>query len=344
MQAEDIKTFKISNGALKCEKLPTRLKIFGWGDNDTIDGTYRAGHKTAAVLSANQRRLGYERVAIDFDHSTVPGSETNKQFIGAGEVPPVFGYGRVNAIPGDGIYLEDISWTPLGVKHAQNFEDISPAIKDENREVILIHSIALTPNGKVNGLQFFSTNQPNKKNMQIEIADLAGVVGLSATATKDEVLAKLKTALTPQPVDITPLSARITTLETKLPAGSVDITPLSARIEKIEQEITAGKTAAADAARAGIIKLFSADGKVPKKADGTAYSADELKVLDVPTLQLLHANTPVTVPLSARAGAHQIESAKTHRIKTADGKEIVDMGGIFDDEAARSGLTTTPTV
>jgi hypothetical protein len=49
-----------------------------------------------------------------------------------------------------------------------------------------------------------------------------------------------------------------------------------------------------------LVKTFSADGKVPKKADGTAYTADELKKLDVGTLQILKANTPVTVALNAR--------------------------------------------
>ncbi len=157
--AAAIKCFRaISNGALKGSALPTRLKILGWGDNETIDGIYRAGDKTSAQLSANQKRLGFERVAIDFNHCTVPGTDANAELTKAGQPPLIFGYGRVNAIPGDGIYLEDITWTPLGIQHARNFEDISPALKDDNREVTMIHSVALTPNGKVNGLQFFSVS------------------------------------------------------------------------------------------------------------------------------------------------------------------------------------------
>ncbi|MEI9863606.1 MAG: phage protease [Limisphaerales bacterium] len=152
-----IKTFKISNNALKGAALPTRLKILGWRVNETIDGAYSVGAKTITDLSANQKRLGFERVAIDFNHSTVPGTDTNEQFAKAGHPPLIFGYGRVNALPGDGIWLEEITWTPLGVQHARNFEDLSPALKDDNREIIMIHSVALTPNGKVEGLQFFSS-------------------------------------------------------------------------------------------------------------------------------------------------------------------------------------------
>lgn len=160
--ANDIRCFRaISNGALKGNALPTRLKILGWGNNKTIDGTYRAGEKTSAQLSANQKRLGFERVAIDFNHCTVPGTDANAEFTKAGHPPLIFGYGRVNAIPGDGIWLEEITWTPLGIQHARNFEDISPAVKVDNREVTMIHSVALTPNGKVAGLQFFSVANHN---------------------------------------------------------------------------------------------------------------------------------------------------------------------------------------
>ena len=155
--APTIKCFQaISNSALKNEALPTRLKIFGWGESETVDGNYRAGDKTSALLAANQKRLGFERVAIDFNHCTVPGTDAALELTKAGQPPLIFGYGRVNPITGDGIYLEDITWTPLGIQHARNFEDISPALKDDNREVIMIHSVALTPNGKVSGLQFFS--------------------------------------------------------------------------------------------------------------------------------------------------------------------------------------------
>lgn len=329
----EIKTFKVSNGALQAAALPTRLKIFAWGDNDSIDGKYTVTDKTVSTLSVKQKAMGFERVAIDFDHCSVPGSDTQKELIKAGQPPLIFGYGRVNAIANDGVYLEDITWTPLGVQHAKNFEDLSPAIKDDNREVTFIHSVALTPNGKVNGLQFFSANHQPNKLMTIELADLAEIVGLSATATKQDVMAKLKERLTPaQAVDITPLSARIATLETKAPAGT-DITPLTARLDKIEQQLKDTATAAIETERGSLIRLFAADGKVPKKADGANYSADELKTLDVPTLKLLHANTAVTVPLSARHATSQQDKQKTFK----DDKGVVDLAALFDNENAASG-------
>lgn len=328
---DDIKTFKaISNHALQGATLPSRLKVFGWGDNQTIDGIYRAGQKTASQMSANQRKLGYERVAIDFDHCTVPGSATQKELLSAGQPPLIFGYGRVNPIAGDGIYLEEITWTPLGAQHARNFEDLSPALKDDDREVTMIHSVALCPNGKVNGLQFFSAGAtpastkptPNMSDKFLSLSAVAGILGLDANAEEAAVLAKLKTAMTPAApaaVDLTPLSARLTTLEAKL---------------------TATEAATAAAAAEQVIRTFSADGKVPKKADGTNYSAEELKKLDLPTLQILAANTPVTVALSARTQGRPEDTKKTHR----DAKGIVDLASVFEEENKKVGLSLTPNI
>jgi len=59
-------------------------------------------------------------------------------------------------VAGEGLFLEDMEWTPLGVQSARNFEDLSPALHDEKGEVTFLHSVALTPNGCTHGLTFFS--------------------------------------------------------------------------------------------------------------------------------------------------------------------------------------------
>jgi len=378
----DLKTFKISNGALKSEALPSRLKVFGWGENQTADGVFRAGDRTASVLSANQSK-GFQRVAIDFDHCSVPGTETNKQLMAAGQPPLIFGYGDVVPKVGDGIYLENIVWTPLGIQHAKNFEDISPALRDENREVTFIHSVALTPNGKVNGLQFFSANENNtmKPEDYISTSELATAVGLKSDSPKKDVLAaigrlSLFSALIVDKDgaittfancgikdgkmlvlgDVQALSSRVQKIEE---AGANKVVLLSASIngetknftgedlvkvlstvQGLEKKLADRESAELDSARENIIKLFSAEGKVPKRADGANYSAEELKKLDVPTLRLLHANTPVTVPLSARNQIGQTDGAKSFK----DSKGRVDLAALFDEQNARNGVTATPNI
>ena len=369
LDTSDIKTFKaISNGALRGDTLPTRLKVFGWGDNETIDGIYRAGHKTSTQLSANQKRFGFERVAIDFNHCTVPGNDTNKALMAAGQPPLIFGYGRVNPIAGDGIYLEEITWTPLGVQHARNFEDLSPALKDDNREVTMVHSVALTPNGKVTGLQFFSAldNQPQPSNKMTEkylsLATLAGLLSLKADADEASVTAALAARLKPA-AELTALSAlikdgKVVVLDTvaamdgrlaKLEeAGTKQIATLSAtingtvktfsaedlvgvlaKVDALAAKITASETGQRESAVDALVKTFSADGKVPKKADGTAFSAEELKRLDLGTLQILSANTPVTVALAARSLTGNTDT-KAKSFRDANGK--VDMAALLEAE------------
>ena len=295
IDAKGLKTCKITNGALKGETLPRRLKFFAWGDNKSTDGNFRAGERTSSELPANQKKFGFERVAIDFNHCSVPGTDTYKDLLKAGQPPLIFGYGRVEAVPNDGIYLEDIIWTPLGVQHARNFEDLSPAIQDEGGEVTLVHSVALTPNGKVEGLEFFTVAQAAPENQP----------GQPATPADN--------------------------------AQAGDITSLNARIKILEEKFKNAADAEHDAERSRIVTLLSAEGKAPKHEDGASYSRDELLALDLPTLKLLHVNTPVTVPLMARGMTSQIDGQERFVSRDSQGRTSVDLAGIFDSENQRNG-------
>lgn len=334
----------VSNGALKGERLPERIKIFAWGDNGSTKGIFRAGNLTAQLLAANQRALGFERVAIDYNHCTVEGSPEYVK----GQPKAIFGYGTVVAKEGEGVFLEQIEWTPLGVANARNYEDLSPAAHQANGEIDFIHSVALTPNGCLYDVTFFSAaggitkntketenlmSEQNKGQLDaanvITAAELAPVVGLAATASKAEVLGKfsLLAVLSGLVKDgkvllvdtLSALDERLKAIEaaaTKQVAllsatvdGKVlnftaeDVVQLGARLVKLETAIREQAAGLAEVEKGKILMLFAADGKVPKDASGKAYTAEGLKALDLPTLKLLHANTPSTVPLSARAKA-----------------------------------------
>ena len=330
IDANGLKTFKINNGALKGEMLPRRLKFFAWGDNKSTDGNFRAGERTSSELPANQKKYGFERVAIDFNHCSVPGTDTYKDLLKVGQPPLIFGYGRVEAVPNDGIYLEDIIWTPLGVQHARNFEDLSPAIQDEDGEVTLVHSVALTPNGKVEGLEFFAAAQmhpPTEANeaartqpeqKALTLLAVAGMLGLPETAEEKIVLEKFKDVL----------------------RGQEEITALSVRIKLLEENFKRTADEGQATERTRIVTLLSAEGRSPKREDGTTYSRDELLGLDVPMLKLLHVNTPVTVPLLARGMTSQIEGKGRFVSQDSQGNVRVDLAGIFNSENKQNGQST----
>jgi len=65
-------------------------------------------------------------------------------------------------IPGDGLYLTALSYTPSGNKYAREYRDLSPAVLlDDDGEVIFCHSVALCPQGEVRGLSFYSVDVRN---------------------------------------------------------------------------------------------------------------------------------------------------------------------------------------
>ena len=183
----------ISNGALAAESLPTRLKILGWGDNASVKGNVRLSLLSASRIPQSQKENGFEEIALDFEHNTVPGSPEYER---TSEPRAVAAYGTPRVIAGEGLFLENIEWTPAGKTSALNYKDLSPAVSfDDLGNIVFVHSVALTRNGAVDGLSFFNStiNQPNKTmdpNTVITVAELAPAIGLSATATKADVLTR----------------------------------------------------------------------------------------------------------------------------------------------------------
>lgn len=321
----------ISNGALKAEKLPSRLKVLGWGASETTKGTVRLNEVSADKLLRNQKDSGFEKIALDFEHNTVPGSEEYER---TKEPRSVAAYGTVNLVPGEGLFLEDIEWTPEGQSAALNFADLSPAVKfDESGNIIFVHSVALTRNGAVHGLSFFSSGPNGETQMDnnikpenmITVAEMAPALGLAATASKADVLGKLVAfaalcaAVTVKDNKIEALSAIESRVKTIEEAGNraiatlsatidgkvvtlhaEDLAKLGARVESLEDRLVKAELDRLAQQRADLVARFSAEGKVPRGTDGKELSAEALSKLDVPSLQLLHANTASTVPMSSR--------------------------------------------
>lgn len=351
-----LQTLRVSNGALKADKLPDRIKLLNWGQNDSTKGPVILDESSVHRFSENQRHLGHERVALDFEHNTVPGSP---EFERSSEPRKVAAYGTPRIVDGDGLYLEGITWTPEGMEAARNYEDLSPAVGlTKDRKVIFVHSAALTRNGAVFDLTFYSADQLfnllSKKPMDetITVAELAAALSLPETATKADVLERLQ-ALGKEPEvkpeDVEAMSATIETLTTRLEALEkvdpkpaqgkkpedvkpaeitelsatvdgetvtvkvADLVALTSRVEKIETDRKAESDAQANSERATLIARFSAEGKVPRDAEGKEFSAEALEKLSVDALKLLLSNTPATVPLNARA--QQAKSGKNSNLK-----------------------------
>jgi phage I-like protein len=326
-----IDPLNISNGALAAalspeerdagDKLPKRLKLLNWGNNETQKGVFPLSVDPAAFESF-QRRNALERVAIDFEHNTVPGSE---MYLASEEPRKVAGYGRPVVLRGDGLYLEDIVWTPEGIKHALNYEDISAApVRDKEGGVIGLHSAGLTRAGATYGLTFFSANQP----------------GASASHNKENrhMDEDTQKAIAELPKLVQTLSADLKTLQeevSKKPASADGDQPdaLKSDLDKLRGTVEGLTARQLQAERQAIVDRASAEGKV------IPLSAERIKETSPEFLSAMVEALPAgQVPTSRKGG-----DLKDHTTEALNASlsEVARKSG-YTVEQLRAGSLTPP--
>jgi hypothetical protein len=154
----------ISNAALAQKDLPGRLKLLNWGVNETTRGPVTVGDATLRHLGVNQAAHGYDHVALDYNHNSLPGHPNFKP-----DPREVAAYGAVEVVKDDGIYLTGIEYTPSGVANAANYRDLSPTpLLNTAGEVIFLHSVALCPQGAVKDLSFYSAADADLKALDTD--------------------------------------------------------------------------------------------------------------------------------------------------------------------------------
>lgn len=174
----------IANDAMKGSELPKRLKLLNWGDNETTKGNVRVGPETVKALAANQLKYGFDRIALDFNHNSLPGHANFKP-----DPREVAAYGVPTVIENDGLYLESIAYTPSGEKFAREYHDLSPTPRlNAKGEVDFLHSVALCPQGAVKGLSFFNSDFLETQASDMNFKKLlCTLLGLSVDASETEI-------------------------------------------------------------------------------------------------------------------------------------------------------------
>ena len=134
------------------KQLPARVKLLNWGKNPTSNGDVIVDDMTLMVFSVNQHITGRDRVAVDFEHNTVPGTPEYER---THEPRPVAGHSTLACLDGEGIFAENIVYTPQGESLAANYEDVSLApLLDKVGRVVAAHSWTLTHAGAAYGMSF----------------------------------------------------------------------------------------------------------------------------------------------------------------------------------------------
>jgi phage I-like protein len=302
--------FRIENKALASADLPSRIKLLNWGVNKTIKGDVLVNERTVEALAANQAAEGFDKIALDFNHNSLPGHPNYKA-----DPREVAAYGVPEIIPGDGLYLRDVEWTPAGRQYAKNYCDLSPTPRLENGVVVFLHSVALCPQGAVEGLSFFSApekSNPNPKDTSMDYKKLLllllgldekatdEAISQAATAWKDKLSAMSAVFDSLKGVDLKALSA----LGEKI--KGVDLTALSAAVQGVTVEQFTALSARVDglvkngdkSAREAILARAASEGKV------IPLNADQINGIPLSALETMVEKLPVTVPLEKRTPAN----------------------------------------
>lgn len=249
------------------KSLPTRLKILDWGANESDRGTFLVDGTSAERLRAQIEKGAFAKLVIDFDHQSEEGSGSYK------ESPRHHaGYGDLEVVEGDGVYLAGIEWTDAGREYALDYKDLSPSIEyDEERRVVRITSVALVPNGGLKGRTLFAAQrkddlEPEKeKTMDPEKKD-----------EKPETTDTPTTPQAPQPTAGEP------------PAPPAEPTPPAPPAEPEKENLDAGGTQALEAKiatlEAALAELKGELAELRKPPEKPAAGADQLAALEKRTL------------------------------------------------------------
>ena len=276
-------------------KLPRRLKVLSWGENPNARGRrVNVGVKFLRALAAPA--YPYAKVAIDFEHNTVPGTPEYER---TREPRPIAGYAEVECVEGKGVFLNVTRWTPDGLAHAADFEDLSAApVTDADGEVVALPSVALCRTGAVPGIEFVEcplsavapednaggvvppANKGEGKMQYKEI--LAKLLGLGPEATDEELKAAADAAMAKAGEE----AAKAEAEKAARDAAKAAQEALSARVEALEK----GRE---EDAKQRVLLSARMEGKQ------VSLSADALAKLSAKDLEDHVAALPVTVPLSA---------------------------------------------
>lgn len=298
------------------ENPPARLLILPWGESSYDGGTAKlvVDGRSLALIPEAQRNSNFDKLALDFNHNSIPGSESY-----TGEPVKVAAYGLLEIVPNDGIYLANLEWTADGEKAWRGgyYRDISPAVlSDRHGVVYFVHSAALCRNGRIPGLEVFSADflKPKTKATMDKYKQMVCRLLGVAEDTDD---ATIESAFERAVSEVGKKTDGGKNAETEK-----QLETFSARLDGISAAVDALSKRADEAARDALLSSALAEGKiVPESA----------KTLGLDALKTFCASLPCVVPLGRRTPEGIKEfSAKTPQNSAA--AEVRNRLGLTEEE------------
>lgn len=318
------------------DTLPTRLRVAPWGTHQIgARGQAIVNEASAQVFTANMAKLKRaDHVSLDFNHNSLPG---HPSYLAEKEPRKIAATGKPEMVPGQGIFLTGLTWTPEG-KDAflgGHFQDLSPAVyRDKAGTVIGMHSAALCQHGEIDGLTITDAVQ---SALSADIAALSAISDLPSTLSVSPpmkptpeliaLLAVLGVTLAADADEATTKTA-LTDLTTKIKADSdmekkenvTALTALDVRLQTIEKQGEKNQ-------RDRLKEQAAAAGKVIPLTDAvwevTALSTCEALVAGL---------TPGVVPMGKKTPAGELDPNAKPDALTAEGKEVFAKMGLSEED------------
>lgn len=273
-------------GGLPSGELPSRLVILPWGKHDLGSrGIALCDETTAATFEAAMQALKFNGpVALDFNHNSLPG---HAAYLAESEPRKKAAWGTPKVIPGEGIVLEALSWTPEGAEafRGGHFQDISPVIfRDKANHVIAIHSAALCDHGEVDGLTIEAATAPAELQHAFAALSASPLLPVSPSPS-------LTSPANPMPPDILQaLTTLLGALEIELPEAPDEtaiasaLTAAGGKIDDMKKAVVAAaapaptvKKEGVDPAACSVEALTTQLGDLQKKFDALSATSAQAR-------------------------------------------------------------------
>lgn len=175
---------------------PERFQIMPWGEFLSNGGKTIGDIPTLA--DAETLRLIVEAFnargidgRIDYDHQS-----EDEDFKATGKPALILGYFKgFEAVPGDGIYVTNVTWTPPGAELVRNLQARYPSyvgyIRPSDGRVLEVSSIGLTPDPFIAGIKpvVNKRDRLETRNMESEKFERSRYwLNLPETATREEII------------------------------------------------------------------------------------------------------------------------------------------------------------
>jgi phage I-like protein len=339
-------------------QLPDEIVGLRWGRNETAKGAVTVDEQSLKALTLSQAAAGFDHVAIDFEHNSIPQSPT---YLGE----PVRLAAR-RSLPeveaGLGLIYRRIEWLDAARGHAADYPDFSAAILlDAAGRVVFVHSGALCRNGAAAGIGLWPESadparivpaatltalsaalapvirlrgdikpippkHPDKSTTMIDPAKLRTLLKLHADATDEETAAALDTAVEQLSAAPTAPAAPAAAPDNQAGDGNAALAVLAADVQTLRAELE-------DERRQRIAESAAAEGKIVPRAwvEGDARLTPAQLAAEV-------AKLPVTVPIGARAAAGAVATLSAGIALTDEQRSIAKKFGVSEKAFKRQLL------